>query len=344
MPKQRGLSIFLCHLSKDKPRVRDLYKRLSKEDGLLPWFDEESLLPGQDWDTEIKRAIRSADVVVVCISRASITKEGYIQKEIKMALDIVDEKPDGTIFLVPLRLDDCEVPEKLAKYHWVDYFGEETDLENGYSKLLASLQKRKISVIKLSPKRPNAPTKKSKLPLIREYQSNKLYETETTKNKYRVLWVDSTARHALRRYISAVYASGEYELDFADDVTSAIRYIMAKEYDAIIFDTRLSPGTDDYWIKIYQDKGEDKADAQLGLKLAEWLLNSRTDFHHKPPRWVSPQRIGVFTVENDPMLYAGLEILNIRVFERKIVGLPATILVSIIERIKAQTTGLNNRE
>src|SRR5690348_2171930 len=41
--------IFLCHSSGDKERVRNLYQRLSN-DGIRCWFDEENLLPGQDWE------------------------------------------------------------------------------------------------------------------------------------------------------------------------------------------------------------------------------------------------------------------------------------------------------
>ncbi|MEW6401598.1 MAG: toll/interleukin-1 receptor domain-containing protein [Chloroflexota bacterium] len=80
------LKVFLCHASGDKPPVRDLYKRLVAE-GVDAWLDQEKLLPGQDWRREIPRAVREADVVVVCLSKNSITKEGYVQKEIKFALD-----------------------------------------------------------------------------------------------------------------------------------------------------------------------------------------------------------------------------------------------------------------
>ena len=65
-----------------------------------PWLDEESLLPGQDWDMEIQSALRKADVILVCLSKNSVTKEGYVQKEIKKSLDIADEKPEGELFLI----------------------------------------------------------------------------------------------------------------------------------------------------------------------------------------------------------------------------------------------------
>ena len=134
--EKRALKVFLCHASGDKPQVRTLYKRLLTE-GVDAWLDQEKLLPGQDWRVEIPRAVQEADVVVVCLSTKSITKEGYIQKEIKFALDSADEKPDGTIFLIPARLEDCIVPEKLSRWQWVDLFED-----NGYIKLLSSLKLR----------------------------------------------------------------------------------------------------------------------------------------------------------------------------------------------------------
>lgn len=81
------LRVFLCHSSDDKKTVRALYQRL-QEDGIEPWLDEENILPGQDWEYEIARAVRTVDVVIVCLSRNSVTKTGYIQKEIRFALDI----------------------------------------------------------------------------------------------------------------------------------------------------------------------------------------------------------------------------------------------------------------
>jgi hypothetical protein len=46
-----------------------------------------------------------------------------VQKEIKFALDVADEQPEDTIFLIPLKLEECDVPERLARWHWVDPVG-----------------------------------------------------------------------------------------------------------------------------------------------------------------------------------------------------------------------------
>jgi hypothetical protein len=118
---KRQLRVFLCHSSEDKPAVREIAKRL-RTHSVSPWVDEKHILPGQDWELEIRKAVRNSDAVIVCLSHTSVVKEGYVQREIRQALDLADEKPDGAIFLVPLRLDECNVPERLRRWQWVDYF------------------------------------------------------------------------------------------------------------------------------------------------------------------------------------------------------------------------------
>lgn len=132
----RPLRVFLCHASNDKPAVRELYRRLTA-DGFAPWLDEEKLLAGHDWEHEIRKAVRSSDVVIVCLSRKAITKEGFVQKEIRVALDMAEEKLDSTIFLIPLRLEECDVPDRLSRWHWVNQFEA-----NGYARLVQSLRMR----------------------------------------------------------------------------------------------------------------------------------------------------------------------------------------------------------
>ncbi|MEU1274149.1 toll/interleukin-1 receptor domain-containing protein [Streptomyces sp. NPDC005799] len=130
------LKVFLCHSSGDKPDVR-LLRTMLQSEGFEPWLDEEEILPGQDWDLEIRRAIRASDLILVCLSKASVTKTGYVQKEIRIVLDEADHQPEGTIYLIPARLENCDVPERLRRWQWVDLF-----TDDGYGKLLRSLHRR----------------------------------------------------------------------------------------------------------------------------------------------------------------------------------------------------------
>src|SRR5262249_42745839 len=132
----RLLRVFLCHSSGDKPSVRRLFHRL-RIDHIDPWLDEEKLLPGQDWQIEIRKAVQNSDVVIVCLSLDSIHKSGFVQKEIRYALDVADEQPEDTIFLIPVRLEECKVPERLRNWQWVNLYDRK-----GYDSLISALRTR----------------------------------------------------------------------------------------------------------------------------------------------------------------------------------------------------------
>ena len=136
MPEpKRLLKVFLCHAHADRDPVRALYTRLT-QDGVDAWFDKAKLLPGQDWELEIRKAVREADVVVVCLSK-QFNQAGFRQKEVRLALDTAMEKPEGEIFIIPARLEECDTLESLRKWHWVDLFEED-----GYERLMHALRAR----------------------------------------------------------------------------------------------------------------------------------------------------------------------------------------------------------
>lgn len=145
---KRLLKVFLCHASADKPKVRELYRYLKRR-GLQPWLDAEDLLPGQNWKVEIPKAIETSDAIIICLSKGSVDKEGYVQKEIKFALDRALEMPEDRIFLIPARLEECDVPYSLSTYHWVDLF-----TEGGHEKLMKSLKLRAAQLQRAGVKSP----------------------------------------------------------------------------------------------------------------------------------------------------------------------------------------------
>lgn len=143
---KRPLKVFLSYASQDKPLVRELSRRLVGEGWIDTWQDEKNLLPGQDWRVKIEEAVEDADVVIIVLSQHSVTKEGNVQKELRYAREIALEKPEDAIFLIPLRLDECEVPRGLRFYQWVDYFDDNKD--SSYKALVASLNLRYEQKIK----------------------------------------------------------------------------------------------------------------------------------------------------------------------------------------------------
>ncbi len=138
---QRPLRVFLCHSSKDKLTVRNLCNQLWA-DGFQPWLDEKDILPGQDWDEAITRAVWASDIVLVCLSRTALTKAGYVQKEIRIALDVADRQPESTVFVIPVKLEECTVPDRLTRWQWVNLFEE-----HGYERLAQALRARALTIL-----------------------------------------------------------------------------------------------------------------------------------------------------------------------------------------------------
>ncbi len=136
MPEQpRPLKVFLCHSHDDQTAVRALYKRLIK-DGIDAWLDKENLDGGANWEYVIRKAVRESDIVVVCLSR-QFSEGGFRQKEVQIALDEAALKPKEEVFIIPVRLEECNVPEQLGAWHYLDLFRR-----GGYKKLIRSLNKR----------------------------------------------------------------------------------------------------------------------------------------------------------------------------------------------------------
>ncbi|MBK6995983.1 MAG: toll/interleukin-1 receptor domain-containing protein [Lewinellaceae bacterium] len=82
----------------------------SLHNNINAWIDEKDLIPGQDWKLEIEIALTRSNIVLICLSNNSISKVGFVQKEIKYALDKFEEYPEGIIYIMPIRLEDCILP------------------------------------------------------------------------------------------------------------------------------------------------------------------------------------------------------------------------------------------
>jgi hypothetical protein len=128
------VQIFLCYARPDQRKVEKLYDRLS-DSGFSPWMDKKDILPGEIWEATIQKAIRGSDFFLMCLSANSVNRRGQIQKEVKQALDIWKEKLDSDIYLIPVRLEDCVVPESLRRFQWVNLFEED-----GWTLLVKAIQ------------------------------------------------------------------------------------------------------------------------------------------------------------------------------------------------------------
>ncbi len=92
------VQIFISYAREDQERVKQFYHRLV-EAGFHPWLDREHILPGMKWEPIIKAALKRSGFALVCLSATSINKRGFLQKEIKQALEQAEEKLEDDIWL-----------------------------------------------------------------------------------------------------------------------------------------------------------------------------------------------------------------------------------------------------
>jgi|SRR5215213_10303605 len=126
--------VFLTYAHSDKKAVRKIYQRLSRNH-VNVWLDEKELLPGQDWKYEIRQAILRSDIVIICLSRQFNKQGGFRHEELQIALEKARSFPNSGIFIIPARLEKCDLPQPLRQWQCVDLF--EAD---GFRKLLGVLK------------------------------------------------------------------------------------------------------------------------------------------------------------------------------------------------------------
>jgi TIR domain/YcxB-like protein len=144
--------LFLSYAREDASSALRLFDDLRRA-GMEVWLDKEYLLAGQNWKAAIKEAIRGSRFFVALLSNNSVSKKGYVQNELKHALEILDEYPETTIFIIPIRIDNCNpTSERLKELHWIDMFD---DWDEGLVKILRTIRSQNDALapsqIKLPP-------------------------------------------------------------------------------------------------------------------------------------------------------------------------------------------------
>jgi hypothetical protein len=132
--------IFMSCAREDSARVETVYKVL-KTAGFRSWLDVQDLIPGQRWEDVIEQTIQKADFILIFVSKESVSKIGYIQKEWRFAIEQMElrnamhpEKSEQSNIIL-VRLDAVEPPKQLIKYQWVDLFSPQ-----GIDKLIFALR------------------------------------------------------------------------------------------------------------------------------------------------------------------------------------------------------------
>ncbi|WP_159701299.1 toll/interleukin-1 receptor domain-containing protein [Arthrobacter sp. 18067] len=128
-PTQRHA--FISYVHEDKERVDRLQEALEAA-GVAVWRDTKDLWPGQNWEDQIRSAIKSGSLAfIACFSENSEARETTYQNlELALAADEYRLRPPTTQWLLPVRFSECEVPDydlgagrRLSSIHRTDLFG-----------------------------------------------------------------------------------------------------------------------------------------------------------------------------------------------------------------------------
>ncbi len=131
--------------------------------GFNPWMASEDLLPGKEQKSTIAKAIENSTFFVVFLSNQSVMKRGSVQVELKEALKILQEKLPEDIYLLPVRLEPCDIPDSLGGLQHVDLFEEE-----GFDRLIQAINSGLRPLSK-------SPGNKSRIPNRDEGSMNKVF-------------------------------------------------------------------------------------------------------------------------------------------------------------------------
>ena len=109
--------VFLSHSSKDKLFVTRLAIDLLKQ-GIPVWFDKWEIDIGDSLLKSIKNGISESMKLILVLSNSSLQSD-WVNSEIKIGL--AKEKLFGSPFLIPITIDDCEVPSLIADRVYADF-------------------------------------------------------------------------------------------------------------------------------------------------------------------------------------------------------------------------------
>ena len=128
---RNAMRIFISHSHRDREAVDAIADTL-RSDGHEIWIDSLQLKPGDNISQRIQEGLEQADAIVFVISRNSLHSE-WVQREFSaIALQQISKRQQR---IIPVRLDECEVPSYLADRLYIDFA---SDFAQGLKSLSAA--------------------------------------------------------------------------------------------------------------------------------------------------------------------------------------------------------------
>ena len=107
--------VFVSHASEDKDHFVVEFSRRLRENGVNAWLDQWEMKPGDSLvDKIFEEGLKEARAVIVVLSKVSVQKP-WVREELNTS--VVNRISRGTR-LIPVVIDDCEVPESLRSTLW----------------------------------------------------------------------------------------------------------------------------------------------------------------------------------------------------------------------------------
>lgn len=116
--------IILCHAFEDKKVVRRVYDALLVS-GFEVWMDAASVFGEQEREPEIVHWLEQAACMLVFLSKNSVRKVGATHHEFGQLIDTWKDMPEGTVYTIPVRINDCEIPSLLSRLDPIDLFDDQ---------------------------------------------------------------------------------------------------------------------------------------------------------------------------------------------------------------------------
>lgn len=127
--------VFVSHASENKDRFVNEFAHRLRSKGIDAWLDKWEIQPG---DSLVKKlfdeGIANAQAVIIVISQHSIIKP-WVRKELDES--VVRQVVEGTR-LIPVLLDECEVPAPLRDTIW-EKIGNLTDYDSEFDRIVQTI-------------------------------------------------------------------------------------------------------------------------------------------------------------------------------------------------------------
>lgn len=108
---------FISHSGKDKARFVDEFATKLRGKGIDAWLAGWELTPGDSLIRKIfNEGLKDPEAVVVVLSKNSVESK-WVREELDAAMI---RKIEGRSRLIPVRIEECKVPEALLHISWVD--------------------------------------------------------------------------------------------------------------------------------------------------------------------------------------------------------------------------------